>query len=82
MRATVMHQARDVRIENVPDAAIWEPNGAGAPQTRMRVGTHGRRHRGCRPCRFMGGRRIEQRSHRRVPRLDSAVVTQAEGDVT
>jgi hypothetical protein len=33
MRATVMHQARDVRIENVPDAAIWEPNGAGAPQT-------------------------------------------------
>jgi threonine dehydrogenase-like Zn-dependent dehydrogenase len=28
MRATVMHQARDVRIENVPDAAIREPTDA------------------------------------------------------
>jgi threonine dehydrogenase-like Zn-dependent dehydrogenase len=28
MRATVMHKARDVRIENVPDAAIVEPTDA------------------------------------------------------
>lgn len=28
MRATVMHQARDVRIENVPDAAIQKPTDA------------------------------------------------------
>jgi threonine dehydrogenase-like Zn-dependent dehydrogenase len=28
MRATIMHQARDVRIENVPDAAIREPTDA------------------------------------------------------
>jgi threonine dehydrogenase-like Zn-dependent dehydrogenase len=28
MRATVMHQARDLRIENVPDAAIREPTDA------------------------------------------------------
>jgi hypothetical protein len=36
----------------------------------------------CRRYRFTGGRRIEQRSHRRAPRPDSAVVTQAAGDVT
>jgi threonine dehydrogenase-like Zn-dependent dehydrogenase len=34
MRATVMHQARDVRIENVPDAAIREPTDAGLRITR------------------------------------------------
>jgi threonine dehydrogenase-like Zn-dependent dehydrogenase len=28
MRATIMHRARDVRIENVPDAAIREPTDA------------------------------------------------------
>src|SRR3954454_11697735 len=28
MRATVMHKAHDVRIENVPDAAIMEPTDA------------------------------------------------------
>jgi threonine dehydrogenase-like Zn-dependent dehydrogenase len=28
MRATVMHKARDVRVENVPDAAIQKPTDA------------------------------------------------------
>jgi threonine dehydrogenase-like Zn-dependent dehydrogenase len=28
MRAAVLHQARDVRIENVPDAAIRDPTDA------------------------------------------------------
>jgi hypothetical protein len=28
MRATVMHKARDVRVENVPDAAIQKPTEA------------------------------------------------------
>ena len=28
MRATVMHKARDVRVENVPDAVIQHPTDA------------------------------------------------------
>jgi hypothetical protein len=47
----------------------------------LAIGTDGRRHRGCRRCGFMGGRRIEQRSHRRALRPDSAVATQAASDV-
>jgi threonine dehydrogenase-like Zn-dependent dehydrogenase len=34
MRATVMHKARDVRIENVPDAAIQDPTDAVTRITR------------------------------------------------
>jgi hypothetical protein len=47
----------------------------------LAIGTDGRRNRGDRRWRFMGGRRIEQRSHQRAPRPDSAVATQADGDV-
>jgi hypothetical protein len=48
----------------------------------LAIGTDGRRHRGCWRCSFMGGRRIEQRSHARALRPDSAEATQAASDVT
>ncbi|MGA7522901.1 MAG: hypothetical protein WBW84_10490 [Acidobacteriaceae bacterium] len=48
----------------------------------LAIGTDGRRRWGCRRSRLMQGRRIEQRSHRRALRPDSAVTTQAAGDVT
>ena len=47
----------------------------------LAIGTDGRRHRGCRRWWFMGGRRIELRSHRRVPCPDLAVAAQAAGNV-
>jgi hypothetical protein len=55
--------------------------GAADSACALAIGTDGRRRRRCRRCRFMEGRRIEQRSHRR-PCPNSAVVTQAAGDVT
>jgi hypothetical protein len=57
----------------------WSATDCACP---LAIGTDGRRRRGYRFRWFMGGRRIEQRSHRRALRPDSAVATQAAGDVT
>ena len=44
MRATMMYEAGDVRIENVPDAGIQDPTDAPSPSQRAAYVTRYSRH--------------------------------------
>ena len=68
MRATVMYKARDVRVENVPDATIRNPTDAVIRITRACIcGSDLWPYNDLQPDRERGGRRLDVRPPARPP---------------